>query len=93
MASTTWRTASAIRSGDSLHGSEVPELLSDRGFDDVGRTVRAADDSTLNEVDENAVEAALALADQFLPAVNRDAGRKYLQAIGQALSRGHCGGL
>lgn len=40
----------------------VPELLSDRGFDDVGRTRRAADDSTLNEVDENAVEAALALA-------------------------------
>lgn len=40
----------------------VPELLSNRGFDDAGRTIRTADDSTLNEVDENAVEAALQLA-------------------------------
>lgn len=40
----------------------VPELLSKRGFDDTGRTLRTADDSTLNEVDENAVEAALQLA-------------------------------
>lgn len=39
----------------------VPELLSDRGFDEDGRTVRTSDDSTLNEVDENAVEAALEL--------------------------------
>lgn len=39
----------------------VPELLSDRGLDDAGRTLRTADDSTLNEVDENAVEAALQL--------------------------------
>lgn len=39
----------------------VPELLSARGFDESGRTLRTADDSTLNEVDENAVEAALAL--------------------------------
>lgn len=41
----------------------VPELVSDRGFDDAGRTVRRADDSSMNEVDENAVEAALQLAD------------------------------
>ncbi len=40
----------------------VPELLSARALDEHGRTVRDADDSTLNEVDENAVEAALQLA-------------------------------
>ena len=40
----------------------VPELLSARGLDESGRTVRTAEDSTLNEVDENAVEAALQLA-------------------------------
>jgi electron transfer flavoprotein beta subunit len=40
----------------------VPELLSNRALGDDGRTVRTADDSTLNEVDENAVEAALQLA-------------------------------
>lgn len=40
----------------------VPELLSDRALDAHGRTVRTSDDSTLNEVDENAVEAALQLA-------------------------------
>lgn len=65
----------------------VPELLSDRGFDDVGRTVRTADDSTLNEVDENAVEAALRLtgadADEVIavtlgPAIAVDALRRAL---------------
>lgn len=40
----------------------VPELASKRALDENGRTVRAAEDSTLNEVDENAVEAALQLA-------------------------------
>jgi electron transfer flavoprotein beta subunit len=40
----------------------VPELLSDRALDQHGRTVRTSDDSTLNEVDENAVESALQLA-------------------------------
>ncbi|WP_420111598.1 electron transfer flavoprotein subunit beta/FixA family protein [Pseudactinotalea sp.] len=40
----------------------VPELLSQRAFTDGGTAVRTADDSTLNEVDENAVEAALQLA-------------------------------
>lgn len=40
----------------------VPELLSDRALGEHGLTVRTSDDSTLNEVDENAVEAALQLA-------------------------------
>ncbi len=39
----------------------VPDLQSDRGYDAHGRTVRTAADGTLNEVDENAVEEALAL--------------------------------
>ncbi|WP_354002633.1 electron transfer flavoprotein subunit beta/FixA family protein [Ruania halotolerans] len=39
----------------------VPELESARGFSPEGRTVRTTEDGTLNEVDENAVEAALAL--------------------------------
>lgn len=37
----------------------VPDLASDRGFGGDGRTVRTVEDSTLNEVDENAVETAL----------------------------------
>lgn len=40
----------------------VPELLSDRAIGENGSAVRTADDSTLNEVDENAVESALQLA-------------------------------
>ncbi|GAB2618039.1 electron transfer flavoprotein subunit beta/FixA family protein [Pseudactinotalea suaedae] len=40
----------------------VPELLSQRALGEDGRTVRTSDDSALNEVDENAVEAALQLA-------------------------------
>lgn len=40
----------------------VPELLSARALGEGGTAVRTADDSTLNEVDENAVEAALQLA-------------------------------
>ncbi|HLS14794.1 MAG TPA: electron transfer flavoprotein subunit beta/FixA family protein [Beutenbergiaceae bacterium] len=39
----------------------VPELESDRAFDTSGRTVRTVENSTLNEVDENAVEEALQL--------------------------------
>ncbi|SEF00440.1 electron transfer flavoprotein subunit beta/FixA family protein [Ruania alba] len=41
----------------------VPDLDSVRGFDAEGRTVRSTADGTLNEVDENAVEAALTLRD------------------------------
>lgn len=40
----------------------VPELVSSRGFTEAGWTRRTADDSSLNEVDENAVEAALRVA-------------------------------
>ncbi|TDE95988.1 electron transfer flavoprotein beta subunit/FixA family protein [Occultella glacieicola] len=39
----------------------VPDLQSTRGFTAEHRVVRSADDGTMNEVDENAVEAALAL--------------------------------
>src|SRR5690606_24785230 len=38
----------------------VPDIHADRGFED-GRVVRRADEGTLNELDENAVEAALRL--------------------------------
>src|SRR5699024_5388387 len=41
----------------------VPDISSQRGFDSASRTVRTTEDSTLNEVDENAVEAALQLAE------------------------------
>jgi len=41
----------------------VPDISSPRGFDSASRTVRTTEDSTLNEVDENAVEAALQLAE------------------------------
>lgn len=40
----------------------VPDLQSDRSLGDDGRTVRGEDD-VLNELDENAVEAAVALAE------------------------------
>ncbi len=40
----------------------VPELESARAFSE-GRAVRSTEDGTLNEVDENAVEAALALGE------------------------------
>lgn len=41
----------------------VPDISSQRGFDSQGRTVRTTEDSTLNEVDENAVETALQLGE------------------------------
>ena len=39
----------------------VPDIHSDRKFTDEGRVARGADDGTLNELDENAIEAALQL--------------------------------
>ncbi|MFV0426078.1 MAG: electron transfer flavoprotein subunit beta/FixA family protein [Beutenbergiaceae bacterium] len=63
----------------------VPELVSDRGFTEAGHTRRTVDDSSLNEVDENAVEAALQLADggevialTMGPAIASDALRRAL---------------
>lgn len=41
----------------------VPDLMADRRLDDEGRVVRDGGDGTLNELDENAVEAALVLAE------------------------------
>ncbi len=41
----------------------VPDIQSDRSFGADGRLVRGADDGSLNELDENAVEAALRLAE------------------------------
>ncbi len=41
----------------------VPDLMAERRLDDDGRVVRG-DDDTLNELDENAVEAALTLAEE-----------------------------
>ncbi len=41
----------------------VPDVQSDRALDDAGRTVRGLDD-VLNELDENAVEAAVSLVEE-----------------------------
>ena len=41
----------------------VPDIHSDRTFTDEGRVARGADDGTLNELDENAIEAALQLVE------------------------------
>lgn len=41
----------------------VPDLMADRRLDEAGRVVRDGGDGTLNELDENAVEAALVLAE------------------------------
>ncbi|QGH68919.1 electron transfer flavoprotein subunit beta/FixA family protein [Pseudactinotalea sp. HY158] len=64
----------------------VPDLASARGFDDDRRTRRTAADSTLNEVDENAIEAALqvpgeneVIALTTGPAIAVDAVRRALQ--------------
>jgi len=48
----------------------VPDIHADRGFED-GRVVRRADEGTLNELDENAVEAALRLK-EALPEDERE---------------------
>ncbi|MCV2394059.1 electron transfer flavoprotein subunit beta/FixA family protein [Actinotalea sp. M2MS4P-6] len=42
----------------------VPDLMAERRLDDAGRVVRDGGDGTLNELDENAVEAALTLAEE-----------------------------
>lgn len=39
----------------------VPDIHSDRQFTDAGRVARGAEDGTLNELDENAIETALRL--------------------------------
>lgn len=43
----------------------VPDIQSDRAIGDDGRVVRDGGDGTLNELDENAVEAAVAIAEQW----------------------------
>ncbi|WP_182111630.1 MULTISPECIES: electron transfer flavoprotein subunit beta/FixA family protein [unclassified Actinotalea] len=66
----------------------VPDLQSDRRFTDEGRVDRDQGDGTLNELDENAVEAAVTLAEQhggevvaltMGPADAEDAVRRALQ--------------
>src|SRR5699024_5879445 len=68
----------------------VPDISSQRGFDSASRTVRTTEDSTLNEVDENAVEAALQFAEAaeqgaevialtMAPDIAVDAARRALQ--------------
>lgn len=66
----------------------VPDLQSDRRFTDEGRVDRSQGDGTLNELDENAVEAALLLAEAaggtvtaltMGPADAEDAVRRALQ--------------
>ena len=42
----------------------VPDLQAERQFTDAGRVDRTGGDGTLNELDENAVEAAVALVEQ-----------------------------
>lgn len=41
----------------------VPDIHSDRRFTNAGRVARGSDDGTLNELDENAIEAALQLVE------------------------------
>ncbi|SDD52099.1 electron transfer flavoprotein beta subunit [Sanguibacter gelidistatuariae] len=41
----------------------VPDIHSDRHLTDAGRVARGSDDGTLNELDENAIEAALQLVE------------------------------
>lgn len=66
----------------------VPDLQADRGFTDQGRVDRGQGDGTLNELDENAVEAAVSLVEAhggevvavtMGPADAEDAVRRALQ--------------
>jgi electron transfer flavoprotein beta subunit len=66
----------------------VPDVQSDRRFTDEGRVDRSQGDGTLNELDENAVEAAMVLAEEhggevtavtMGPADAEDAVRRALQ--------------
>jgi len=43
----------------------VPDIHSDRQFTEEGRVARGAEDGTLNELDENAIETALQLVEAF----------------------------
>ncbi|WP_100351347.1 electron transfer flavoprotein subunit beta/FixA family protein [Luteimicrobium subarcticum] len=60
----------------------VPDIQSDRGFVD-GRVVRTSDDGTLNELDENAVEAALRLV-EALGEEDRAASEVVVLTVGPA---------
>jgi electron transfer flavoprotein beta subunit len=60
----------------------VPDIQSDRGFAD-GRVVRTSDDGTLNELDENAVEAALRLVES-LPEAEREVSEVVVVTVGPA---------
>ncbi len=66
----------------------VPDLQAERGFTEEGRVDRSRGDGTLNELDENAVEAAVSLVEQhggevvavtMGPADAEDAVRRALQ--------------
>lgn len=71
----------------------VPDLQAERGFTDEGRVDRSQGDGTLNELDENAVEAAVSIAEEhggevvavtMGPADAEDAVRRALQMGAEA---------
>lgn len=67
----------------------VPDLQSMRGYGPDARTVRTAQDGTLNEIDENAVEAALTLRAEGDEVIALGMGPQLAaDAIGRALQMG-----
>lgn len=61
----------------------VPDIHSDRSFTEEGRVARGAQDGTLNELDENAIETALRLVEAF-GADEREAHEVIVLTIGPA---------
>jgi electron transfer flavoprotein beta subunit len=65
----------------------VPDIHSERKFTEQGRVSRGAQDGTLNELDENAIESALRLVESFGPDV-REAHEVIVLTIGPEESDG-----
>jgi electron transfer flavoprotein beta subunit len=61
----------------------VPDIQSDRRFGADGRVARTAADGTLNELDENAIEAALRLVEALDPAA-QEASEVVVVTVGPA---------
>lgn len=59
----------------------VPDIHSERKFTEEGRVARGAEDGTLNELDENAIETALRIVEAFGPEV-REAHEVIVLTIG-----------
>lgn len=65
----------------------VPDIHSERKFTEMGRVIRGAEDGTLNELDENAIETALRLVESFGPEV-RESHEVIVLSIGPAEAEG-----